>query len=348
MPARLGSKRAVHRTQSSAFRKAPGLRGGTESLEDRNLLSVTPQELAAALAQSAEHYAHIVESDYQQYLGRAADAQGLQNWVAGLQHGLTEEQVEAEFIGSAEYINNHGGSASAWVSGMYEDLLGRAPDTAGLDAWVNALETGTSPSTVALGFAASREREAERITNDYVSLLGRTPSAAEVDSWVNAFERGVTNEDVEAGFVGSPEYYHAHGGNKVDFLNAAYQAILHRAADPEAEQHWLTEMDASFQASMTDSNGATAQAEFSMEDSGNEFQLEVQHAAPNATLDVVIDSVVVGQIAVDASGEGKLAFSSQPGSDETPFPAGFPQIQDNTAIAVGSVLSGQFKAQQDG
>lgn len=346
MSARLARKSSAR--SALAVRRRHRLRGGAESLEDRSLLSVTPQELAVALTHSAEHYANVVQADYQHYLGRSADPQGLQNWVGAMQHGETAEQLEAEFIGSQEYIANHGGSPSGWVSGMYQDLLGRSPDQEGVDHWVQALQNGASPSDVAHGFAASQEREEQRVTNDYVTLLGRTPSAAEVDAWVNAFEHGLTNDDVAAGFVGSPEFYHAHGGNKADFLNAAYQEVLGRNCDAESETHWLDEMGAVFQANLTSSTGATGQAEYNMEGSGNEFQVEVKHAAPNSTLDVTVDSVVVGQIAIDAGGEGKLSFSSQPGSHEAAFPSNFPQIQANTPITVGSDLSGNFQAQIDG
>ena len=124
--------------------------------------------------------------------------------------------------------------------------------------------------------------------------------------------------------------------------------MLGRNCDSESETHWLDEMGAVFQANLTSSTGATGQAEYNMDGSGNEFQVEVKHAAPNSTLDVTIDGTVVGQVAVDAGGEGKLSFSSQPGSHEAAFPSNFPKIQANTPITVGSDLSGNFQAQIDG
>lgn len=312
------------------------------------MLSATPQQVAVALAHSPEHYASTVEADYQHYLGRGADAQGLGHWVSGMQQGLTEEQLEASFIGSPEYIANHGGSPSAWVTGMYHDLLGRDADAEGHHAWVRAIESGVSPSEVAHGFAASHEREAQRVTDDYLSLLGRAPSEAEVESWVDAFEHGLTNDDIVAGFVGSPEFYHAHGGNKTDFLNAAYREILDRDSDSEAEHYWLDEMGASFQANLTSSTGASGKAEFSMSTAENEFQVEIRYATPNSTLDVTVNSVVVGQVVVNGHGEGKLSYSSRPHEESVAFPANFPQIDANTAISVGAVLSGNFQPHIDG
>src|SRR5207237_4594788 len=118
------------------------------------------------------------------------------------------------FIGSAEYIKSHGGAGAGWVKGMYQDLLGRTPSQAEVDGWVKALAAGESTTDIAFGFAASAEREGQRVTADYQQYLGRSPSAAEVAGWVSAFESGTkTNEDVVAGFVGSVEYFKKHNAD---------------------------------------------------------------------------------------------------------------------------------------
>jgi Tfp pilus assembly protein PilX len=190
------------------------------------------------LAHSAEHYAYQIENIYQQYLGRGADTGGQQFWVAAMQHGMTQEQLEADFIGSAEYIADHGGRGAGWVSGMYENLLGRTPDSSGLNFWVEHLASGANPVSVALGFAASAEREASKIASDYQALLGRAPDASEVDNWVNAFEHGVTNDDVMADFVGSSEFLQQHEGNLIQFIDAAYQQLLGRSATSSELEYW--------------------------------------------------------------------------------------------------------------
>ena len=213
-----------------------------ECLEIRQTPSATPQQIAMELAHSAEHLGSEVEAAYQQFLGRAADAQGEQQWVAAIQNGLTQEQMEAEFLGSNEYINDHGGRGAGWVSGMYHDLLGRAADSQGLEAWVHALNSGVDPAAVAMGFAASRERETEKISNDYQQLLGRAATEPEIGAWVNAFEHGMTNDDVMAGFVGSTEFFHEHGDDDASFINAAYQQLLGRSADSAGEQHFENEL----------------------------------------------------------------------------------------------------------
>jgi hypothetical protein len=196
--------------------------------------------VADALTHSAEYYSSIIENAYQHFLGRAADAAGLANWVTAMQNGLTDEQLEAGFIGSPEYIQDHGGTHAAWVVGLYRDLLGRDPDPQGLQDWLAALQRGVSPAQIAYGFAASAEREAQRITADYQKFLGRNPEPGSIPGWVDAFLHGASNEDIVAGFVASPEYFQGHYTDLRDWLFSAYQDILGRAPDSAGYDQWLT------------------------------------------------------------------------------------------------------------
>jgi hypothetical protein len=154
----------------------------------------------------------------------------------------SDEQVEAFFLGSAEYIASHGGTGQAWVTGMYQDLLGRTPTAAEVQAWVNALNTGTPATAVALGFAASPEREGQRVRGNYQTYLGRDPSTAEVGAWVSAFVGGVSNEDMVAGFVGSPEYFANPQKGQDDWarwISEAYRDVLARPAGASEVATWL-------------------------------------------------------------------------------------------------------------
>src|SRR5262249_25085304 len=179
--------------------------------------ALTPANVTAVANQithSVDHYAQFVSNAYETYLGRTPDSNGLNGWVKAMQNGLTDERLEASFIGSPEYIANHGGPGAGWVKGMYQDILGRTPSQSEIDGWVQALNNGVSPQEVAYGFAASAEREGNRVRADYQTFLGRTPTQAEVDSWVNAFLHGLTNEGLVAGFLGSIEYYNAAAKGK--------------------------------------------------------------------------------------------------------------------------------------
>jgi hypothetical protein len=204
-------------------------------------------DAARAFAHSKEHYTQFVVGAYQQYLKRTPDPVGLDFWVQNMQAGVyTDEQVEAFFIGSQEYIASHGGTGQAWVTGMYKDLLGRDPQPDEVDRWVAALNGGTPPDAVAHGFAASPERESQRVRFNYNTYLGRPAQQAEVDEWVNAFVGGITNEDMVAGFVGSPEYYQNPNkgqGNEARWVAQAYLDVLFRAAGAGEIDFWVRFLD---------------------------------------------------------------------------------------------------------
>jgi uncharacterized protein (TIGR03118 family) len=165
-----------------------------------------------SLDHSAEYFGNIIITPaYRDYLDRSPDPQGLAYWVNQMQNdGLTDEQLEAGFIGSPEFYARSGGSDKGWVDAMYEDLLGRAPDAQGEAYWVAQLAAGASRASVAYGFAASRERESQLITDDYMHYLGRQPDQQGLNYWLDQFAGGMTNEQLITGFVASDEYFQKH------------------------------------------------------------------------------------------------------------------------------------------
>jgi hypothetical protein len=188
---------------------------------------------ASQVTHSNESYTRFITSAYNTYLGRGPDPVGLAYWLDRMTRGVTtDEQLEAQFIGSPEYIANHGGSGAGWVSSMYVDLLGRPAGPTELSFWVGRLNAGVAPTTIAFGFAASAEREGIRVRQNYANLLGRPPSQPEVDSWVNQFvNHGMTSETMIAGFAGSPEYFRnvvKGNGNVVRWLDALFADVYHR------------------------------------------------------------------------------------------------------------------------
>jgi hypothetical protein len=196
-------------------------------------------EVANALTHCFEYYANLVNAAYQKYLGRAPETAGLSGWVYVLQHGLSDEQLEAGFIGSPEFIADNGGLGAGWITSLYQELLGRAPSPAEVAGWLDALRGGVTPFAIAYGFAASPEREAQRITADYQQYLNRTPEPGIVAAWVSAFEHGYSNENVIAGFVGSQEYFQGHYDNVADWVYRVYQDVLGHIPDAAALQAWL-------------------------------------------------------------------------------------------------------------
>ena len=108
---------------------------------------------------------------------------------------------------------------------------------------MQALAGGTPSTAVALGFAASPEREAQRVRFNYQTYLGRAPSSDEVSLWVTGFVAGLTNEEMVAGFVGSPEYYQNSTkgrGNAAAWVSRAYLDVLFRPTSTGEVNTWLS------------------------------------------------------------------------------------------------------------
>ncbi len=80
------------------------------------------------------------------YLGRAADGAGLEYWTNEVDNGaITVDQIRINIVNEQpEYLENYGQLSNTELAiKVYQNLLNREPDQAGLDYWVNELETGS-------------------------------------------------------------------------------------------------------------------------------------------------------------------------------------------------------------
>jgi hypothetical protein len=158
-------------------------------LLDANTL--TRGQVVTLLASSKESVPAVVTRLYHHVLHRAGDAQDLTYWVDEIwsrEHSVTD--VTARFYASTEYYNLHRGTDSSWVTDLYQELLLRKPDEAGLKYWV-ARTAEDGRRSVALHLYQSRESLKVRVTNLYEQFLGRTPDATELARWSqDIFTRG--------------------------------------------------------------------------------------------------------------------------------------------------------------
>jgi hypothetical protein len=211
------------------------------------------QQAGSGFGKSLEHYRQFAITAYNHYLGRTPAEPEIGYWVSlmqlyessGHQQGLRQEQIEAGFLDSQEYLSHFGGANKAWIDGIYRDLLGRAADSTGESYWLGQLGAGVAPTQVALGFATSDERLRDRVTATYWTLLERAPDAAGLNYWVNIFKAGSTTEDINSGFAGSVEYYNKQpgatgaAGNPALWVREAYLDVLFRPAHVSELAYWL-------------------------------------------------------------------------------------------------------------
>ncbi len=105
---------------------------------------------------------------YQGVLGRQPDLSGMEYWANDLAKGDSLVDIANAFINSTEFIARFPSAAAsadqggphdqAFVTALYNNILDRAPDTAGLNYWVNSLATGTETrATLLTAFTGSTE-----------------------------------------------------------------------------------------------------------------------------------------------------------------------------------------------
>jgi hypothetical protein len=125
-----------------------------------------------------------------------------------------------------------------WIKGLYFDLLGRAPEPAGLDGWASQRKNNVSLNSVANGFLQSPEYSGDIAGGLYQKLLDRAPDPAGLLGWTQDLQNGVSLQQVILGYCDSAEYK-ANNPVPDQFVESLYTRLLGRASDPAGKQGWV-------------------------------------------------------------------------------------------------------------
>ena len=94
---------------------------------------------------------------YNVFLGRKADADGLNSWVTQLVNGSNNAKEAAKGFVMSDEFQGRNLSNEEYVKTIYVGLLDREADPKGLAEWVKVLENGGSRLEIFYGFADSKE-----------------------------------------------------------------------------------------------------------------------------------------------------------------------------------------------
>ena len=142
------------------------------------------------------------------YAGLTFNAGLVRNGTIGLVDLANFFSDSPEFGATYGALNN-----TQFVTLLYNNVLGRAPDTAGLNGWLAFISGGGSRGQVLLGFSESPEymaRSANKVfvTMMYTGMLHRTPEPTGFNGWVNYLDTAaLTRTQVINGFFLSTEYH---------------------------------------------------------------------------------------------------------------------------------------------
>lgn len=111
---------------------------------------------------------------YKAAFDRTPDKSGLGFWITQLDNGATLDQVASGFVNSLEFqaINGAAPTNLQLVTSLYQHILGRAPDHAGLDFWTTQMNNNAlDKSHLLTSFSESNENK--------IALIGQIENGIE-------------------------------------------------------------------------------------------------------------------------------------------------------------------------
>ena len=205
---------------------------------------------------------------YRATLGREPEEDGARYHTRQVLSGTSNlTHQSSEFYQSTEFQARCGATSNAqFVTLLYNNVLGRAPETAGLDYWSGKLDTGSmSRSQALLGFSESAEfisatetssllfshagRQAvwsDDVFRLYKVALGREPELAGMTYWSWVLGGGTNLVDATQSFVTSPEFLWRYGDKtNADFVSLLYHNMRGQEPEPAGFQYWNYILDCS-------------------------------------------------------------------------------------------------------
>jgi len=196
---------------------------------------------------------------------------------------LNLDQVAGGFTGSAEFQAKYGAlDDTQFVTLLYNNVLHRAPDPAGLSGWLNVLETGGTRTSVVIGFSESPEYHG----NEKAALEAYIQTVAPWDG--NVLDGGDGSD--------TATYAQAAGPVTVDLGVAGPQETGSAGID------WLKNIENVVGSSFDDTLTASTVANTLTGGPGSDtFRFTTASASPPAAYDTITD-FVHGQDKIDLSG----------------------------------------------
>jgi hypothetical protein len=151
---------------------------------------------------------------------------------------LLEPLEQRDLLDGTPLVNAQSTTAQLFIEGIFEGLLERPVDGAGLDYWSSVLGQGVRADRIVLAIENSAEFSARVVDQLYSSLFQRSASDTDRAYWIDFLDRGGAIEQMEAAFLGSAEFSATRPDPNV-FLQALYETALSRPLDEGGRQAWL-------------------------------------------------------------------------------------------------------------
>jgi hypothetical protein len=183
---------------------------------------------------------NFVMNLFYDFIGRPATYDEISDWSTNLRYGIWSRSSVTNVMSTSDsYIRS-------MIYNFYIDTLGREPDQAGYQYWINTAKNGRPIADIGSFFYGSDEyfqgygqgNNADWIRDLYLKLMLRPADDGGLNYWVGKLASGQMNRtQVAMWFYQSPE----KRGLRVDAL---YQNLLGRASDPGGRAYWANRLTA--------------------------------------------------------------------------------------------------------
>ena len=165
-------------------------------------------QVVAGVENTDEYRQVEVDTLFETYLHRHADAGALAADGKFLAQGGGDEQLAAVIIGSDEYFMQRGGGTNdGFLNALFEDALNRPIDAGAKAAFEQFLAKGMTRAQVGEIVFSSHEYHADLAGQMYLDKFGRTADAGGQGYFANQLDHGATDEQILAVIMASDEYF---------------------------------------------------------------------------------------------------------------------------------------------
>ncbi len=231
-----------------------------------------PAGMASSPYDNPDSAGSFVNRLYHYCLGRGADPSGYNGWTDSLLSGQASgAEVAYGFFFSDEFVNRNI-SDEVFVYLLYKVFLGRAPDAAGQQAWVDILKNGVSRLYVMNGFTGSDEFSGlcsrcgivsgKKDVSEYRDVnygltaftarlytctLGRSYDVNGLNAWTGAYLQGQGDllGIATIGFLHSEEFTSKNLSNE-EYVKVLYRTFLGREADQAGLDSWVAALNGGY------------------------------------------------------------------------------------------------------
>ncbi len=225
---------------------------------------VTEPETEPATEPATDAIDDFVERLYDTCLGRTARSDEIESWASLLKKNeITGAKAARGFFFSDEYKNSKK-TDEEYVTDLYNTLMDREPDEAGLADWVGILEKGASREKAFAGFVNSAEFKAiceahgiepgsyksNKIVDEnpqvtafvarmYTVALDRRFDVGGLEAWTQLLlDKKIDGNKAVRGFFMSEEFAGRRLSDE-EFITVLYRAMFDREPDAVGMNNWL-------------------------------------------------------------------------------------------------------------